>query len=119
MIDRAKVLKGLECWGGSLPCIGSQCPYHDEYGLPSCRKVVCSEALAMLKDQQNTINCLIIAKEALFQTVEEQKQLVRCKDCVYYIAGGGCGNINGESPARNLIDVRPDWFCADGERRTE
>ena len=38
--------------------------------------------------------------------------LVRCKDCKFYEKGHGC----------DLLDVfminMDDWFCADGERRS-
>lgn len=45
-------------------------------------------------------------------------EVVRCKDCVHYF-DDGCGNTNYDSPAKRLLAVRPDWFCADGERREE
>ena len=49
-------------------------------------------------------------------------ELVRCKDCKWYQAGI---DINGKPFTRCNGDVRvyghtmPDWFCADGERRTD
>ena len=42
-------------------------------------------------------------------------QVVRCGDCIYYL-DGGCGNISEKSPAQNLLDVSPNWYCADGEK---
>ena len=41
--------------------------------------------------------------------------IVRCKDCVHYFEDG-CGNTNYDSPAKRLLVVKPDWFCADGVR---
>lgn len=46
------------------------------------------------------------------------QKLVRCKDCKHYL-DGGCGNVDSQSPSKNLMGVKPDWFCADGERREE
>ena len=40
--------------------------------------------------------------------------VIRCKYCAYY-KDGECGNIEPSSPCRNLLDVKPDWFCPDGE----
>lgn len=42
--------------------------------------------------------------------VFETKELVRCKDCKY--------NDDGECIIKaGWFPVKPDWFCADGERR--
>jgi len=43
-------------------------------------------------------------------------QVVRCVDCKHYL-DGGCGNVDSQSPSKKLMGVKPDWFCADGERR--
>lgn len=43
-------------------------------------------------------------------------QVVRCKDCKHYL-DGGCGNVDSQSPSKKLMSVKPDWYCADGERR--
>ena len=45
------------------------------------------------------------------------QKLVRCKDCKHYL-DGGCGNVDKKSPSKNLMGVKPDWYCADGERET-
>lgn len=48
------------------------------------------------------------------------KEIVRCKDCKWYKEGY---DIDGKFFTRCNGDVRvyghtkPDWFCADGERR--
>ncbi len=54
--------------------------------------------------------------EICMQTRFVQK-LVRCKDCKHYL-DGGCGNVDSQSPSKNLMGVKPDWYCADGERET-
>lgn len=46
-----------------------------------------------------------------------QEAVVRCKDCKYGEPWGvliGCGKSRGFGITHN-----PDWFCADGKRRTE
>lgn len=57
--------------------------------------------------------------DAIIRKLTEDETLVevvRCKDCVHYF-DDGCGKTNYDSPAKRLLAVRPDWFCADGERR--
>ena len=56
-----------------------------------CHGTVLDDAIALLKGQQ---------------------QIVRCKDCKY--------NDDGECVIKaGWFPVKPDWFCADGERRTD
>ena len=45
-------------------------------------------------------------------------ELVRCKDCKYYL-DGGCGNVDSQSPSKKLMGVKPNWYCADGERTND
>ena len=40
--------------------------------------------------------------------------VVRCKDCKHYHQGFGCDLMQRPSVGKDL-----DWFCADGERRTD
>ena len=46
------------------------------------------------------------------------QELIRCKDCIHYFEDG-CGNTNYDSPAKRLLVVKPDWFCADGEKKEQ
>ena len=41
-------------------------------------------------------------------------EVVRCKDCVYNETGS-CSFSEYVDP----VSYKPDWFCADGERRTD
>ena len=44
--------------------------------------------------------------------IEEMHELIRCKDCKNY------NPMNYECNARmGWFYAKPDWFCADGERR--
>ena len=45
--------------------------------------------------------------------LKEQEAVVRCKDCKRWTVG----DFGPFCPYHH--DARPDWFCADGERRTE
>ena len=49
MVDREKVIRGLECCDGEGLCIGKKCPcYEDEM----CVETLHSDALALLKAQE-------------------------------------------------------------------
>ena len=48
--------------------------------------------------------------------VLDMRPIVLCKNCVFY-EKGGCGNTDSDSPCKNILDVKPNWFCADGEKR--
>ena len=41
------------------------------------------------------------------------KELVRCKDCHFYKGNGWC-NRSGIH-----LEVNDEWFCADGEKRSD
>ena len=61
MVDREKVIKGLEtCYFPPSKC--EDCPYH---GLPdeqSCNDVLCMDALALLKEQKDMIQIQTVAE---------------------------------------------------------
>ena len=43
-------------------------------------------------------------------------QVVRCKDCKWHYILDGHSHCDLDIEAR---DIKPDWFCADGERRED
>jgi len=91
-IDREKVIKGLKkCSIDDVDC--KHCPYNGEgtkkYG---CETVMQRDALKLLK---------------------EQPEIVRCKDCKYRHSSDCIAEMEGD------VNVSDDWFCADGERKTE
>ena len=52
-----------------------------------------------------------LADECL--NVLQSKELIRCKDCIYWFESGGvycCKKLT-------RIQRNPDWYCADGEKR--
>lgn len=56
----------------------------------------------------------IVSMPAVGQVVRE---LIRCKDCKHWDEGHTeeCGNL--DSICFHNGWCKPDWFCADGERR--
>ena len=94
-MDREKVIKGLwhctshddgrDKFGSVGKCGG--CPYYGH----DCTDRMKKDALAMLN---------------------EQPQIVRCKDCKHN-DGARCENLD------LWVEHDMDWFCADGEKRTD
>ena len=53
-MDREKVIKGLEiCYRPPSKC--EDCPYHDLSDEQNCNDVLCLDALALLKEQEEII----------------------------------------------------------------
>lgn len=45
--------------------------------------------------------------------------VIRCKDCEHcYFASNRVPDEQSHACEKHGIDVTPDWFCADGERKT-
>ena len=106
-MDREKVIKEYEGYVNSYISLTTS----DDYEFEMHKAV-----LALLKDQQNVISGLKVINDGLCEAVTEQKQIVRCKECRH------CTFSDGEQLADCMIKqgwfpVKPDWFCADGERR--
>lgn len=50
--------------------------------------------------------------------VGDRKELVRCKYCEHcYFASNRVPDERSYACGKHGIDVTPDWFCADGERK--
>ena len=52
--------------------------------------------------------------------LEEQPQIVRCKDCKYGLTRKSTGKVECMYEKTRIdIDLvlEPDWFCADGEKK--
>ena len=110
-MDREKVIKGLEVCTSVADGESCQkdCPYYQEvcYGYDQLMR----DALALLKEQE-TAN---IYKCPNCGTWVSAENVVRCKDCRH------CTFYDGEQLADCMIKqgwfpVKPDWFCADGEK---
>ena len=109
MIDREKVIKGLECCSGRIDTECDDCPYNANGNLDVCGTLLAEDALELLKQ---------IEKPKFFVhedgTIEPLPKIVRCKDCDNRECDGRAGTIvcgiTGDSHSRL-------WFCADGERK--
>ena len=67
-------------------------------------------ALKMLKEQYSCENCAI--------AIEDRQLVVRCKDCKYgYMLPNSSDYVYCTKPYSGMISHKPDWFCADGDRR--
>ncbi len=91
MVDREKVIKGLEHCANEADCRG--CVYQEQ-----------------MKGRSDGCDCM---REALAR-LKEQPDIVRCKDCKY------CEYPNAEKEwckKGHLHGNAKNWFCADGERR--
>ena len=68
--------------------------------------------------ETNVIEELIIMRsKGVDGTIYRQRPLVRCKDCVHWDKGCTEECDNSDSVCFHNGWCKPDWFCADGERR--
>ena len=52
-------------------------------------------------------------KRELEKLPSAQPEIIRCKDCKYYLCPHGCGHIDG------MVTSQKDGFCSYAERREE
>lgn len=57
--------------------------------------------------------------DTLESALSEQPQIIRCKDCIYWDKGHTEECDNSDSVCFHNGWCKPDWFCADGEKRDE
>lgn len=104
-----KVLEGLECHKDEIPGVCRDCPYFTESGFCSGR--LAKDALAMLKENEKDIEAL---KKSYNELAEKGEPVVRCKDCKNKECWGRAGDV---VCGIDGTPHRPNWFCADGERK--
>ena len=107
-MDREKVIKEYEGYVNSYISLTTS----DDYELEMHKAV-----LALLKDQQNVISGLKVINDGLFEAVTEQKQIVRCKDCIHRGDKHKCilaFVADKQDFPYFFYDNHGDWFCADG-----
>ena len=122
-MDREKVIKGLETikqfFGYSLPSAAEM--FDSYYG-------ILNDALALLKEQEGTINELQNAYgylqkqffEVQDELLKEQEAVVRCKDCKF--GKEAYDNMRCHKPGMKEYESDYhsfDWFCADGKRKED
>lgn len=119
MIDREKVIKGLECCASMDGSVCRECPYSSEcvtgeatYQTGTAH--LAADAISILKEQESVIEALKSDLNETLSVLGEQPDIVRCKDCKY------CEYPNAEKEwckKGHLHGNAKNWFCADGERR--
>ena len=122
MLDEEKVKKGLEmCSRDKWTC--PKCPYFIQKGEPKCMSALGQDALKLIKKQQDIIDTHKANLEETLECLVEKTNVVRCKDCKHRFNGehhdNCCDVLMGKVKWTFEVTVEPDWFCADGERRTE
>jgi len=90
MLDREKVINSIKA-----------CAHHPDHDCQSC-------------DYCDNLFCYNDQLIEDFETLmKEQEPVVRCRDCKHWTVG----DFGPFCPYH--YDARPDWFCADGERKEE
>lgn len=80
MIDRKKVIKGLECCGGTGMCFHG-CPYHEvSQSVEGCTSQLAADALELLKEQKADLEDLekkyiALLNERISELMEENAKL--------------------------------------------
>ena len=117
MPDRDKVTKGLKaCADGEC----TNCPYDKGAALmTTCTGKLSQDALDLLKEQEEQIESLKQTAQSMMEgiTIMKQPEIVRCKGCI----NNGTSRCPCHYSGDPHIDWEPDddWFCADGERKSE
>ena len=96
MPDREKVIKGIRKCLSHKPCSENDCPYENECAVEHLNDPLIRDALALLKDQP---------------------QIVRCKDCKFGFSEYGYVFCTKPHVEKGSANHKPDWLCADGERK--
>jgi hypothetical protein len=102
-MDREKVIKGLNDIGGFIA---------GRVGFEQARNFLrtIDDALALLKEQEAKIEQL---NRFVNGFSRDAIPVVRCKDCKYYDYFNGCMSWH------DVNSNNDNWYCADGERRTD
>ena len=78
------------------------------------------DAIKLLKEQESVDHALSVLRAAGWKENPMMDELiVRCKDCreIYY-ASNRAPHEQTWVCGRHGMDVTPEWYCADGERRS-
>jgi hypothetical protein len=84
-------------------------------------KVEIQDLRRTIKEQESVIEALKSDLDETLAILSEQPEIVRCRECKHGWRMASGVVYMCESPEQNekmCIHVhKPDWFCADGERR--
>ena len=92
--------------------------------MPDMEKVIEAfdeaKELVWTDDDEYTVgynNGLEAGKDIALALLKDQPQLVRCKDCKFGFSEYGYVFCTKPYVEKGSANHKPDWFCADGERR--
>ena len=112
MIDREKVIKGLEILMNGCEYIHcDDCCFYISTKPTRCglrEEQIKEDALALLKEQEAKIEQL---NRFVNGFSRDAIPVVRCKDCKYYDYHNGCMSWH------DVNSKNDNWYCADGERK--
>ena len=103
-MDREKVIKGFECCHVMVHDLG---PDKTSCGICPYKAVQTEEQIDL-----GGIECIAVLHDDALALLKEQ-EVVRCRDCKYYRKDTCSAGAGMAFPPPG------DWFCADGERRTD
>jgi hypothetical protein len=107
--DREKVIKECEWAIGRI----------EDYGSTTMTsRLFFADVAKLLKDQKEQIEILRIANDKIAEYLTQSK-VVRCKDCIHYRYYGLSKETISECTIDHTENPDGDWFCADGERKSD
>ena len=108
MKGQDEIKKALSlCPGDSLECEQDGCPYWD---VRLCVPELHIDALELLKEQET--HKFFVDESG---KITPLPVVVRCKDCKH----GRQYDTNAIDCEYRELATEPDWFCADGERKSD
>ena len=110
MNDVEKVIKGLNACARTDGQYCGACPYTHE---GDCVAVMSKDVLELLKSQSKK-QVLSFNDGYAEGYKDKDKEIVRCKDCDNKECWGRAGDV---VCGIDGTPHRPNWFCADGERK--
>ena len=116
MAGREKVIKAYEDFVNGYECF---CTSDDcEYEMHKAVLALLKEQERLIRKKQKDIDKLCAEYSNLKHRFHEKTEIVRCKACHYGIRNSA-EDIFCIKAVYNDKYKRPNWFCADGERRSE
>jgi hypothetical protein len=130
-IDRENVIKGLHYCTHTDGVECPNCPYWKD---DDCVETLNADVLTILKEQEEEIENLKQTAQSMMEgicllkeqnncencavAIEDRQPVVKCEDCKHcYYASNRVPEEQTYVCDKIGIDVLPDWFCADGERK--
>lgn len=122
MTDKRQVIYDIERCTSHVPDACRDCSHYTGTVGFGCMEDLMSDALALLKEHEDSIRILISDLEDLqkehdklldkkIPLITNGQEVVRCKDCKW-----NSGTHDFPYCQSQNVPISPDWFCAGGER---